>query len=48
MLCFMDQVPKKENCSLKLYEFPAQMQYVIVVYGTEELAAELQALVQLY
>ena len=48
MFDFMDRVLEKENCPLKLYEFPAQMQFIIVVYGTEALAAELRSLVKPY
>ena len=48
MFSFMEQVLEKENCPLKLYWFSAQMQFCIVVYGTEELAAELQPLVEPY
>lgn len=46
MFFFLDQVLEKENCPLKLYELQAQMQYVIVVYGTEELCEQLKALIQ--
>lgn len=45
---FMNTVLEKENCPMKLYEIPAQMQFIIVVYGSEELAAELRSLVQPY
>ena len=48
MFYFMDQVLEKEGCPFKLYELQAQMQFVIVVYGSELLAAQLQALVQPY
>ncbi|MBQ9409954.1 MAG: hypothetical protein IJU28_11275 [Clostridia bacterium] len=48
MFLFLDQVLEKENCPLKLYEFQAQMQYVIVVYGTQELCGQLKALIQPY
>ena len=48
MFSFMEQVLEKENCPLKLYWFSAHMQFCIVVYGTEELAAELQPLVEPY
>ena len=42
------QVLEKENCPFRLYELQAQMQFVIVVYASEEIVAELQALVEPY
>ena len=35
MFDFMDHVLEKENCPFKLYEFPAQMQFVIMIYCSE-------------
>ena len=35
MFDFMDHVLEKENCPFKLYEFPAQMQFVIMLYCSE-------------
>ena len=48
MFSFMDQVLEKENCPLKLYELQAQMQFVIVVYCSEELCGQLKTLIQPY
>ena len=35
MFDFMDHVLEKENCPFKLYEFPARMRFVIVIYCSE-------------
>ena len=35
MFDFMDQVLEKENCPFQLYEFSAQMQFVIMLYCSE-------------
>jgi len=35
MFDFMDHVLEKENCPFKLYEFPAHMQFVIMLYCSE-------------
>ena len=48
MFHFMDQVLEKENCPFRLYELQAQMQFVIVVYCSEELCGQLKTLIQPY
>ena len=48
MFSFMDRVLEKENCPLKLYEFSAHAQFVIVVYTGEAVARQLQELIEPY
>ena len=48
MFSFMDRVLEKENCPLKLYEFSAHAQFVIVVYTGEAVARQLQDLIEPY
>lgn len=48
MFDFMDHVLEKENCPFKLYEFPAQMQFVIMIYCSENQMEKIVPLIDEY
>ena len=48
MFDFMDHVLEKEHCRFKLYEFPAQMQFVIMIYCSESQMEKVAPLVDEY
>ena len=48
MFGFMDQVLAKEGCTHKLYEFTAQMQFVLLVYCSDSDAEKLAPLIEAF